>query len=114
MIDDQEKDYFSYYFGHISCSYGVWKQCGNAGEHDGISRCRTSEIVTNLSKIDNTKWQYNEEDNVYYQLGIQYCENPADTEYEELAIIVPAAAPRLMLYRMAHCVELSSKPSAME
>ena len=51
----------------------------------------TSEIVTNLSKIDNTKWQYNEEDNVYYQLGIQYCENPADTEYEELAIIVPAA-----------------------
>ncbi len=51
----------------------------------------TSDIETNLSKIDNTKWLYNEDDNVYYQLGIQYCENPADTEYEELAIIVPAA-----------------------
>ena len=51
----------------------------------------SSEIVTDLSKIDNTKWQYNEEDNVYYQLGIQYCENPADTNYEELAVIVPAA-----------------------
>ncbi|MCR5155773.1 MAG: tannase, partial [Butyrivibrio sp.] len=51
----------------------------------------TLEIVTNLSKIDNTKWQYNEEDNVYYQLGIQYCENPVDTDYEELAVIVPAA-----------------------
>ena len=50
-----------------------------------------SDVVTNLSKIDNTKWQYNEEDDVYYQLGIQYCENPADTDYEELAIIVPAA-----------------------
>lgn len=58
---------------------------------DADSAEETSEIVTNLSKIDNTKWQYNEEDNVYYQLGIQYCENPADTEYEELAIIVPAA-----------------------
>ncbi|WP_026519271.1 subtype A tannase [Butyrivibrio sp. FCS006] len=58
---------------------------------DADSAKETSEIVTNLSKIDNTKWQYNEEDNVYYQLGIQYCENPADTEYEELAIIVPAA-----------------------
>ena len=58
---------------------------------DADSSEETSEIVTNLSKIDNTKWQYNEEDNVYYQLGIQYCENPADTEYEELAIIVPAA-----------------------
>ncbi len=58
---------------------------------DADSTEETSEIVTNLSKIDNTKWQYNEEDNVYYQIGIQYCENPADTEYEELAIIVPAA-----------------------
>ena len=52
---------------------------------------KTTGIVTNLSKIDNTKWQYNEEDDVYYQLGIQYCENPADTDYEELAVIVPAA-----------------------
>ena len=51
----------------------------------------STEIVTHLSKVDNTKWQYNEEDNVYYQLGIQYCENPADTNYEELAVIVPAA-----------------------
>ncbi|WP_026521854.1 subtype A tannase [Butyrivibrio sp. VCB2001] len=58
---------------------------------DADSAEETSEIVTNLPQIDNTKWQYNEEDNVYYQLGIQYCENPADTEYEELAIIVPAA-----------------------
>lgn len=51
----------------------------------------TSQVITNLDKIDNTKWLYNEEDNVYYQLGIQYCENPADEKYEELAIIVPAA-----------------------
>lgn len=51
----------------------------------------SSDAVTNLNKIDNTKWLYNEKDNVYYQLGIQYCENPADTNYEELAIIVPAA-----------------------
>ena len=50
-----------------------------------------SEAVTSLSKIDNSKWQYNEEDDVYYQLGIRYCENPADTEYEELAVIIPAA-----------------------
>ena len=51
----------------------------------------TSQAVTNLDQIDNSKWQYNEEDDVYYQLGIVYCENPADTEYEELAVIVPAA-----------------------
>lgn len=50
-----------------------------------------TEAVTSLAQIDNTKWQYNAEDDVYYQLGIQYCENPADEEYEELAVIIPAA-----------------------
>jgi hypothetical protein len=49
----------------------------------------SGEAVTNLDQIDNTKWQYNAEDNVYYQLGIQYCENPADASYETLAIFVP-------------------------
>lgn len=47
------------------------------------------EIVTNLSKIDTTKWQYNADDDVYYQIGIAYCENPADTTYETLAVFVP-------------------------
>ena len=42
-----------------------------------------------LPTIDNTKWQYNSEDDVYYQLGIQYCENPADISYETLAVFVP-------------------------
>ena len=46
---------------------------------------------TNLPKIDNSKWSYNKGDDVYYQLGISYCETPADTKYEELAILVPGA-----------------------
>lgn len=50
-----------------------------------------SEVITNLSKIDNTKWSYNSDDDVYYQIGISYCENPADEEYETLAIFVPGA-----------------------
>lgn len=64
---------------------------GTVAEASSDSENTTPEVVSNLDKIDNTKWQYNEEDNVYYQLGIRYCENPADTDYEELAIIVPAA-----------------------
>ena len=35
------------------------------------------------------KWQYNADDDVYYQLGISYCENPADASYETLAVFVP-------------------------
>lgn len=43
-----------------------------------------------LAKIDNTKWNYNAEDNVYWQVGIQYCSNPVDLAYETLGIFVPA------------------------
>ena len=50
-----------------------------------------SQAVTNLSKIDNTAWQYNAEDDIYYQIGISYCENPADESYETLAVFVPGA-----------------------
>lgn len=46
---------------------------------------------TDLDKIDMSKWQYNADDDVYYQLGIPYCENPADENYDTLAVIVPAA-----------------------
>ena len=48
-------------------------------------------IETGLSKIDNSKWSYNSDDDVYYQIGISYCEYPADENYETLAIFVPGA-----------------------
>lgn len=38
-----------------------------------------------------SKWQYNKEKNLYYKLGIAYCEKPADEKYEKLAYFVPAA-----------------------
>ena len=48
-------------------------------------------VITNLPKIDNSAWLYNADDNVYYQLGITYCETPADENYENLAVFVPGA-----------------------
>ncbi len=50
-----------------------------------------TEIETALDQIDHTKWQYNKEDDVYYQIGLSYCENPADEEYETLSIFVPGS-----------------------
>ena len=64
---------------------------------DACLRQRRSECgsrrrsVTNLPKVDQTAWQYNADDDVYYQIGISYCETPADTAYETLAIFVPGA-----------------------
>ncbi len=70
---------------------GTTSTASEVTQAESTATTTDSEVVTNLSQIDNTKWLYNEDDDVYYQLGIQYCENPADTDYEELAIIVPAA-----------------------
>ena len=36
-------------------------------------------------------WQYNADDDVYYQLGIPYCETPADESYETMGFFVPGA-----------------------
>lgn len=41
--------------------------------------------------LDSAAWQYNADDNIYYQLGVSYCEKPADENYEQLAIFVPGA-----------------------
>ena len=48
-------------------------------------------VTTSLPKIDNTKWFYNSDDDVYYQTGISYCADPADESYETLAVFVPGA-----------------------
>lgn len=47
--------------------------------------------VSQLAKIDMTQWNYNADDDVYWQTGIVYCENPADESYENLGIYVPGA-----------------------
>jgi len=34
-------------------------------------------------------WKYNAEDDIYWQVGIQYCENPPALNYETLGIFIP-------------------------
>ena len=48
-------------------------------------------ISTDLPQIDMGKWKYQKEDQVYYQAGIQYVEKSPDSDYDTLAIFVPAA-----------------------
>lgn len=41
--------------------------------------------------LDASAWRYDDEHDVYYQLGLTYCKSPATTTYESLAIFVPGA-----------------------
>ncbi|MGN0983879.1 MAG: tannase, partial [Gemmiger sp.] len=46
---------------------------------------------TQPEPVDMTKWQYNEENDVYWQTGILYCADPAEETYETLGLYVPGA-----------------------
>ena len=72
------------------CSSGGSTESTGAASIDS-STAKTSTATTNLAKLDMTKWLYNADDDVYYQLGIVYCETPADESYEQLAVFVPGA-----------------------
>ena len=41
--------------------------------------------------FDNSAWNYDAENDVYWQIGVQYVANPETTEYETLGIYVPGA-----------------------
>jgi len=42
-----------------------------------------------LSTLNGEGWSYDSSNNVYYQLGLVYCDNPATTDYESLGIYIP-------------------------
>ena len=39
--------------------------------------------------INNNKWKYDKDNDIYYQIGIVYCANPESVDYQCLAIYVP-------------------------
>ena len=41
--------------------------------------------------IDNSKWSYDADNNVYYQIGISYAATADDADYETMAVYVPGA-----------------------
>lgn len=57
----------------------------------GCSAMGAKSKQTESLSIDNSKWNYNSDDDVYWQVNISYCKNPADSQYETLGIFVPGA-----------------------
>ena len=57
-----------------------------AEEEEAAAASETSSL-----EFDSTAWLYNESNDVYYQVGVVYCEDPYDTTYESFGIYVPAA-----------------------
>lgn len=51
----------------------------------------TSTWEVDLDMIDMDAWQYDSSTDVYWQVGVSYCANPADENYETLGMFVPGA-----------------------
>ena len=51
----------------------------------------SEDVMDQLPKVDNTKWQYNDSDDVYWQVGISYCGTAKDTAHESMGFYVPGA-----------------------
>ena len=74
--------------------------CGAQGTQDQTAaeaggaanrEAATTSAPTSSLSLDSAAWSYDADNDVYYQLGISYCESPADASYEQLAILVPGA-----------------------
>ena len=85
------------FFVIVGC--GGSTQAQPKGSVDAPETAKVEEMTTtdtgletwevDLDMIDMTKWQYDSGTDVYWQVGISYCANPADEEYETLGIFVP-------------------------
>lgn len=92
--------------GLAGCANSATSSAGSSAE-ETTSKASNSEIVSSAATestasgaslvapeglaIDSTAWNYNADDDVYYQIGVPYCTNPASTDYETMAIYVPGA-----------------------
>lgn len=48
-----------------------------------------TEDISDVLKFDNSSWNYDEQNDVYWQVGVVYCAAPETTQYESLGIYVP-------------------------
>jgi hypothetical protein len=55
----------------------------------GISAESASTDSSASLAFNNSAWKYDSTNDVYYQIGVQYCAKPESTDYETLGIYVP-------------------------
>ncbi len=67
--------------------------CGGNSSDSDKSDSKEADVSNpkNVSelKLDNSKWQYDKDNDVYYQIGISYCTDPAEKKYEKLSVYIP-------------------------
>ena len=74
----------------VFAAFAVLSVCSHFGLINSVANYDVD--VTKLDNeltVDMTNWKYDEENNIFYQLGIVYCANPVNDDYESMGIYVP-------------------------
>lgn len=73
-----------------ACSNGGTSS-GGADTSDATSTSAAGTNPADLSALtlDEGAWSYDTDNDIYYQIGVQYCATPAATAYESMGIYVP-------------------------
>ena len=67
---------------------GAFFLMGNSS-HGGEGPSYNASALSNNLSINMDNWQYDQTNDIYYQIGLVYCMNPEDTAYESCGIYVP-------------------------
>lgn len=66
-----------------------------AQAHSGTQKEKTDatldDAYSQALTFNTGRWQYDEDNDVYWQIGIEYCADPETTDYETMGIYVPGA-----------------------
>ena len=71
------------------CSSSGKSESSESNESTANPPGNTSSTIATALSFNNSAWQYDKDNNVYWQIGVVYCEQPETTEYESLGIYVP-------------------------
>ena len=69
----------------VVCGVFALSNIHKTGEGISYNQSALSEKLS----INMNNWNYDEENNIYYQIGLVYCANPENTDYESCGIYVP-------------------------
>lgn len=65
--------------------------CGKTQEETPTNGTDQATAATTTLALNTAAWSYNADDDVYYQIGVSYCEKPVAEAYQTLAVFVPGS-----------------------
>lgn len=68
----------------VACCFSV-----TAARNVVEAKSKTNKTVSAAMTLNKATWNYDQTNDVYYQIKLQYCDTPAAADYETLGIYVP-------------------------